>query len=108
MTVPLLKFSLSLRSLMMNALSNFLLFTTKQLFQMIKHPDTATFELYPTILWLTSESDDAVAEQRDVEVPNIERGNDAFGVIIQQIIDDVIAFEQEKHSVLINQAKVPV
>ena len=50
--IPILKITLSLRSLMLNTLINFTLFTWKQLSLVIFHPNKSVLPVYPKILWI--------------------------------------------------------
>ena len=47
--IPILKISISLRSLMLNSLNNFILFIGKQLVLMLLHPNKAIMPIYPKI-----------------------------------------------------------
>ena len=76
--IPALGISKSLRSTMMNTLGNFILFMSKQLFVMIRHPGCAAFGLFPRIDWisenqeernrLASERSESEATSLDIEM----------------------------------------
>ena len=64
--IPLIKLKVSLRSMMMSGLANFILFMGKQLMVMIKHPGAAAFELFPKIRWIADEEEEPVQEHEFV------------------------------------------
>lgn len=67
-TIPVLHIPVSVRSMMMSGLSNFILFMGKQLVVMVKHPGTAALELFPKINWIEEDNDKMESDAR----PGIE------------------------------------
>ena len=56
--IPVMRINMSLRSMMMSGLSNFILFMSKQLVVLIRHPGSASFRLFPKIIWINEDDND--------------------------------------------------
>ena len=65
--ITTLAISQSLRSTMLNTLGNFILFMSKQLFVMIRHPGCAAFGLFPHIEWIGENQEQPVQPAPDLE-----------------------------------------